>query len=278
MRTKTINVVLEDGTPFGLKTVKLSNWQGTMVVCPRSSLGKIKDLEIQSLPAVYLLVNADVDKVYVGETDELLSRMKSHDSTKDFWEILIAFVSPDLSKTEVKLLEHLLIRKIKEDGRVDLVNLTVPKEINVLRNVRDIADEFLEKVVLLLNSLGFSLLGTTDELLGKDAKTIEVFCKGPDANAVGRFSEDGLVVLMGSLCRKKFTGSAPAHSQRLQQVLIENGILIEEGESQYRFTKDYVFKSPSGAADLVLARSSDGWTDWKDKTGKSLYQLVEKQK
>ncbi len=278
MRTKTINIILEDGTPFGLMTAKLSNWQGTMVVCPRSSLGKIKNLEIHSLPAVYLLVSADVDKVYVGETDELLSRMKSHDSTKDFWEILIAFVSPDLSKTEVKLLEHLLIRKIKEDGRVNLANLTVPKEINVLRNVRDIADEFLENVVLMLNSLGFSILGTTDELINKDAKTIEVFCKGPDANAIGQFSEDGLVVLKGSLCRKKFTGSAPAHSQKLQHILIESGILIEEGESQYRFTKDYAFKSPSGAADLVLARSSDGWTDWKDKTGKSLYQIVEKQK
>lgn len=259
-----------------MKTVKLSNWQGTMLVCPRSALNKIRDLEVRSLPAVYLLLNDMVDEVYVGETDELLNRVKSHDSEKEFWDTLVAFVSPDLSKTDVKLLECLLIKKIKQDGRVDLKNAVVPKEINAARNIKDTAEDFLDNIVILLNSLGYSVIGAVNELIDEGAKTTEVFCKGPDAYARGRFGRDGLLVLEGSYCRKEFTKSAPDHTKKLQHILKESGILIERGEKQYSFTKDYFFKTPSGASDLVLARSSDGWADWKDKDGKPLYKIIQK--
>ena len=43
---------------------------------------------------------------------------------------------------------------------------------------------------------------------------------------------------------------------------LENGL--------YVLKKDYTFTSPSTASSVVLGRSSNGWTDWKDKQGRSL--------
>ncbi|MDO4957960.1 MAG: DUF4357 domain-containing protein [Prevotellaceae bacterium] len=43
---------------------------------------------------------------------------------------------------------------------------------------------------------------------------------------------------------------------------LENGL--------YVLKKDYTFASPSTASSVVLGRSSNGWTDWKDEQGRSL--------
>ena len=43
---------------------------------------------------------------------------------------------------------------------------------------------------------------------------------------------------------------------------LENGL--------YVLKKDYTFTSPSTASSVVLGRSSNGWTDWKDEQGRSL--------
>ena len=38
----------------------------------------------------------------------------------------------------------------------------------------------------------------------------------------------------------------------------------------YVLKEDYIFASPSTASSVVLGRSSNGWTDWKDEYGRSL--------
>ena len=42
------------------------------------------------------------------------------------------------------------------------------------------------------------------------------------------------------------------------------------------FTEDYNFSSPSASAAVVLARSANGWTEWKDKHGKSMDEKLRK--
>jgi uncharacterized protein DUF4357 len=44
-----------------------------------------------------------------------------------------------------------------------------------------------------------------------------------------------------------------------------------------RFSQDYTFGSPSTASAIVLGRSSNGRTDWKDASGRTLKQLQEAQ-
>ena len=40
------------------------------------------------------------------------------------------------------------------------------------------------------------------------------------------------------------------------------------------FTKDMLFLSPSTAAAMVLGRNSNGLTEWKDKNGKTLKEIM----
>ncbi|MDC1037585.1 DUF4357 domain-containing protein [Candidatus Marinimicrobia bacterium] len=41
----------------------------------------------------------------------------------------------------------------------------------------------------------------------------------------------------------------------------------------YKFTSDHIFSSPSAAAATILARSANGWNEWKSKDGKTLNEL-----
>ncbi|MCX7313758.1 MAG: DUF4357 domain-containing protein, partial [Alphaproteobacteria bacterium] len=63
---------------------------------------------------------------------------------------------------------------------------------------------------------------------------------------------------------------------KLRADLVERGVLVLEGE-KFRFTQDYTFNSPSQAGDVVLGRSSNGRTDWKDASGRTLKELQEAQ-
>ncbi|WP_051020318.1 DUF4357 domain-containing protein [Xanthomonas translucens] len=57
--------------------------------------------------------------------------------------------------------------------------------------------------------------------------------------------------------------------------LLEQGVLSAQG-AQIRFEVDHLFRSPSAASGLLLGRSSNGWDDWKDASGRSL-DTVERQ-
>lgn len=85
-------------------------------------------------PALYVLVNRDKKKLYVGETNNSLSRLRNHES-KDFWTEAIVFHSNpgtnNLSSTEVQWLEAKTYDTIKELGYYDLsenkIKPTYPK-------------------------------------------------------------------------------------------------------------------------------------------------------
>ena len=50
------------------------------------------------------------------------------------------------------------------------------------------------------------------------------------------------------------------------------GILVEE-DNVYRLTQDYVFNSPSQAADVLLGNSSNGRLEWKDAQKRPLKEI-----
>ena len=88
------------------------------------------------------------------------------------------------------------------------------------------------------------------------------------------FTADGFIVLKGSNLRKESVPSFKnTSSGRLRQRLIEEGILAAGEGGIYRFTRDYLFKSPSGASDTILGRSTSGWQEWRNEAGKTLDEL-----
>ena len=92
MKGKTIKIFLADGTPTGILTAEIINWTGEVIVAPRGQLDKMAQREESQRTGVYFLVGPDPEqankeKVYIGEGDNVLSRLTHHDrdESKDFW-------------------------------------------------------------------------------------------------------------------------------------------------------------------------------------------------
>jgi hypothetical protein len=105
---------------------------------------------------------------------------------------------------------------------------------------------------------------------GKPQPAELFYCKGPDANGVGEYTSEGFVVLKGSTARVGNVASIQGSSQeRFREQLVTDGVLQLQG-TQYVFTRDYLFTSPSMAAIAVLGRSANGWMEWKTDEGQTL--------
>jgi hypothetical protein len=87
------------------------------------------------------------------------------------------------------------------------------------------------------------------------------------------------VVRSGSFAAAEEVPSLKEHFPNVTEKrldLLKSGVLVHQRD-KFRFTQDYTFNSPSLASAVVLARSSNGRTDWKDASGKTLKQLQEAQ-
>ena len=139
----------------------------------------------------------------------------------------------------------------------------------------DIAEveEFLSNLQLLLSALGYPIL---QEVISKEQKNSSdplFICKGKEANATGRMTNDGFVVYKGSTATTDFSKAVIDRNKRLVEKLITTGYLEQRADGFYVFIKDYVFNSPSAASDIVLGNSTSGWKKWKTETGKTLEEI-----
>ena len=119
---KTITTYLVDGNPNGVRTCFISNKICKAVVVPRAKLIDAKKrVELQQ-PALYVLLSDSEDKIYIGETEDFLSRIRDHEAKKSFWEQAIIFVSKDndLTKSDVKYLEYLAIGQAQVTSRYSI--------------------------------------------------------------------------------------------------------------------------------------------------------------
>lgn len=272
MRSKTISLILEEGTPFGLRTLQMKNWSGKLFVCGRSAMKKLKDQEEAGQSAAYILIGDGA--VYVGETDTLGQRLSEHVRGKDFWHELIAFTSPELQKTEVKYLEHVFIQRLLDSKRVKLLNTVTTKAPTIRKEVKDSIDEYLDRASDILLSLGYDFLSPSQEVESEVEKGVAVFCQGPDADATGYWNGDSLLVKKGSRIRATETATLPSGVRTKRAELLGSGLLKALPDSNMlELVADYIASSPSHAAEIVLSRSANGLTEWKTKEGKTLKQL-----
>ena len=94
---------------------------------------------------------------------------------------------------------------------------------------------------------------------------------GPDADATGVFTDAGFLIKAGSFARRETVPSAKGVASVHQRLLAEG--VLEQRDGRYLFVQDYLFRTPSGAAAAVLARTANGWLTWKRSDGKSLSEV-----
>ncbi|MEE1898401.1 GIY-YIG nuclease family protein [Flavobacterium rakeshii] len=274
-RPQTIQIFLPDGNATSIKIADLTNRLITAISIPRNKLTESgKRPEIKKY-GIYFLFGINEDKAkpiaYIGETDDCFERLKTHNKNKEFWNYAVAITSKSdtFTKSHIKFLEHICIKNAKEIGRYDLDNLNTPTKEHISESLEaDLLDNF-ETLKILLSTLGFPIF---EEIINKASNREILYCKGKDALAMGELTDDGFVVLKGSTANFSETKTAGNWVIGMRKKLKDDRIIIPD-RNIYIFQEDFIFSSPSGAAAAVLGRRANGWTEWKDKEGKTIDEI-----
>jgi len=275
MIAKTIQIYLPDGEARGIRVAEITTRIVQALAFPRTHIKKaLERPEAQRVALYFLFGQSDQSAkpmVYIGETTNVPQRFDGHNREKDFWQtaVIVTSRTETFTSSHGKYLEWLSITTAREANRYQLEQKNQNKP-HVPEPMEQEVLEVFETASILLGALGFPVF----EPLVKESERKEsdvFYCQGPDAEASGQLVDDGFVVFKGSKGRAAAVPSAKRWLwlDRLRQPLIEQGILKEDGKN-YVFTEDFLFNSPSAASVVVLARTSNGWMDWKTKDGKTL--------
>lgn len=285
-RGRSVKLFLADGSNSGIVTAEIGNWSGHILSAPRTRLEDAILRNEVTRTGVYILYAQSTHEanamVYVGEADEVKTRLISHDKEKDFWERFVVITSKDanLTKAHVRYLEARILDIIHEVKAVNVVNKTNPSFDNLPE--ADISDmeSFLDEIKLALPVLGFDFLKVikvrdrntsstgideTRNLFDDDAVFLLKNAKaGIDARATEQRGE--FIVLegsKGSLKEKSSFLGKPNKSFR--DDLLESGRIEKIDEKNFVFKQDVAFSSPSAASVCLFGTSRNGRTDWTEE-------------
>ncbi len=288
MSGKQIRLFLVDGTPGGVTTAEITNWTGHVLTGPRSDVGSVLHRDEARRTGVYLLLGDDEEargetRCYIGEADVVADRLRHHLRDKEFWDRVIVITSKDanLTKSHGRYLESKLIALATQAGRVSLENGTAPPVPQLPEADRSDMDEFLAQLQIVLPVLGVNVIRVRPVVAaaapGQASPESPIFTlQEPKARVDARAQQiDGeFTVLAGSAAvaewsrtgasesTKKSYAGYRAHHERL---LAEGVIKVENGVG--RFTRDFVFPSPSTAGAIVVGRSCNGRREWVSTDG-----------
>lgn len=271
---KTIRIFLIDGDSNGRMSCELSNWTGKAYKIPRIKVKDCTDRNDLVNTGIYLLFGKDEegkDQVYIGEAESILKRLNQHLTQKDFWHETIVFVSKDdnLNKAHIKYLENRLHEIAKIAGRYKIENTLTPTQSSISEPDRAEMEEFIDNINLLVNTLGHKVFDEKREFKEKHKEVLFYIKAARGADAQGEPTSDGFVVLKGSKAARTEVNSMVQNFSNLRQKLVSEGVMIDKGEF-FEFPEDYIFSSPSAAAIVVMGRSANGLTEWKQKDGMTL--------
>ena len=270
MRGRTISIYMPDANPRGIKICNTQDGIVKAIFIPRNKLLDATKREELQDPGIYFLIGDPNEvgkpRIYIGEAEVLLTRIKQHNTSKDFWNSVLCFVSEkkNINKAHIKYLENYSCNQAKKINKCELENNVNPTQSSLTEQDQDFVMSFFDDLKLLIATLGFPIF----EESKKDQSKIFI-CKGKDAYATGEYIEDGFLVFKDSKANLDESKTAGTWVTGMRKNLIEKGILKQE-ESVLVFTEDYSFNSPSAAAVVILGRRANGWTEWRDKNGKTL--------
>ena len=276
---KTVQIYLPDGTTDGLKIATIKTRNIEIIYFSRNNLSKfneyMKDKKDSCKVGVYLLLGIDEnnnEKVYIGETEEIIKRMETHNKEKDFWEKAYFMLSTNdfFTKSHIRYLENFLYAKANEAGIVKL-DQNIPTKSHVGESTEadltgDIFETIQDLLPLLIGKDIFNRIEKKSPTVDKD-----VFTASDTAGNTGdgKYLDGGFLVFEGAKCRLDLVNSCNSSHRNLRTTLLTNKIL-EEKDGFLILTKNYSFNSPSSAAGCILGKPSNGWTDWKNKDNKTL--------
>lgn len=230
---------------------------------------------------VYFLVgNNDGEETlaaYVGQTGALGIRIGEHhkDPKKDFWNRLFVIVSltNSLTQTHALFLEWCSIKHINEAGRYKSKNGNAGSKPHTPAPLEADCFDIFDTARMLLATLGQPLFEPIAKAKGTLSSEDFFYFRGVNYEATGEYTAEGFVVLKGGKARKEIAQSlANTSFVKRRKALLDDGSLADV-DGQLVFQRDVLFKTPSGASDIVSGMSTNGWAVWKTKAGKTLDEL-----
>ncbi len=253
----------------------------------RTDYARLRNRDELKAPGIYILVGPPdeglKDRVYVGETDDLVTRLDQH-RQKDFWSrVVVCNASDDsLNKAHIRYLEARLIALAKRADIAAIENANSGAPVRLSEADTEDAETYLDELLVLLPVLGIRVFDIPEDpsspaqgTQGDHSSTL-LHLAGPEANATGFDRPDGFLVQEGSLARATTVASIGRGVLQTREQLVADGTLIEDG-LQLRLTKPHNFDSPSQAAGVFLGRSANGRIEWKDAQGRTLSTIQDNQ-
>lgn len=289
---KTVRLFLVDGSPGGLVTAEIMNWTGHVLAGPRSDLPALMRREEAHRTGVYLLIGDAPDslggvQVYIGEGDEISSRLTIHAREKDFWERAILLTSKDanLTKAHARYLESRFLQIARDAERAELTNSTAPPPIALPE--ADISDMeyFITQALIALPVLGVNVLRSPVAALTRsplpnlipasDTHPRFTFVQQRENLTAQATEVDGeFIVLAGSEARQTQTGKTSYVALRHR---LERDGTIDTTTKPAIFVKDHVFASPSAAASVIAGRAANGRVAWTEDLSGLAYGVWQNQ-
>lgn len=275
--SKKLETIYHNGKPDGIRSIRKNLSTMTTYVIPRSLLGEARSISGINRPGIYYLINESDDnkiaQIYIGQTRNGVVRLDDHNRQKDFWNKAIMFLAESKTFTldMISGLEKFAIIKAQESKRYKVENTVVPKyEIDEydLASVEEIYDE----IQFIMATLGYKM---NDAKQGRKQTDILHTTRNGIA-AFGVYDGEKFEVLEGSQVSDTLYSSIPPKIGEQRKIAEKNGDVVKEN-SRYILKKSLSFSSPSTAASFVLGTSANGWTEWKNKEGKTIDEIFRKQ-
>ena len=271
---KIIQMLIFEGNPNKLIMCELSNSNVRIYKVSRNELREFEKRGDSKNTGVYFLFGKDDNNnitIYVGEAESIIQRLKQHLTNKNYWNEAVAVISNNdfLNKAHIKYLENEFHSLASEAARAVIMNKSTPTRSSISEYDETALKGFINDTKLLVNTLGYKVFDLVEE---NSDSTVPLFYieAARGAKGIGKIVPDGFAVLKGSVITSFVTKSYPSGSEKKRSFLLEEGIINES----YVFLKDYVFNSPSSAAEIVMGRSANGLTEWKTKDGKILKEFT----
>ncbi|KXV63613.1 GIY-YIG nuclease family protein [Gluconobacter oxydans] len=290
---QTIQIFLPSGDPQGIRIASITTRIVQVVEIPRLRLEEFLERPEASSVGIYILFGENDEterpKAYVGQTGNFGNRLKQHNEKKGLWwnRAVVAFsLTQSLTVTHAHYLEWLALRRATQAQRFEMDNGTGGTRPHTLPALEAECREVFETIDILLTTLGYPIfeplarnpvvtLQTTETVSAsqKQATPPEFYCRTSGVDGRAQYTEEGLVVLAGSYGRAIASTFLPHNYAQKRQVMLDQGLLRIDGDRIY-FTRDALFSSPSPAAVALLGRAANGWTEWKDSTGRTLEEAI----
>jgi hypothetical protein len=273
--SKKLEIIYHNGQPDGIRSIRRHLSTMTTYVIPRPLLSEAKKLSGINRPGIYYLISENDDnkiaQIYIGQTRNGVVRLDDHNRSKDFWNKAIMFLADNktFSLDMISGLEAYAIGKAHDSKRYKVENSVNPK-YEIDEYDLPLIEEVYEEIQFIMATQGYKMDHSKVSL--SEANILHTTRNG--IAAFGVYNGESFEVLEGS----EINMSRECHSEKMEKqrkTALSNGdIACVDGK--YQLTVSVSFTSPSSAAMFALGGSTNGWTEWKSRDGKTLDELYRK--